>query len=336
MIRVHAPSRLHFGLLSLSSPDPWPNLLGEPVVPSRRFGGAGLMIEEPGILLTTQPAADWSAQGALAERTLEYVWSLLQELPSGQIRPQRLVIERAAPEHVGLGTGTQLGLAVARALTAAAGLAELDVTESARRIGRGQRSGVGVHGFARGGFLVEAGRRDVDTLAPLVAHAAFPETWRIVLVLPPWGSGLHGQQEKEAFAEVGHQRRCLEATDCLCRLLLLGLLPALCEQDLAAFGEALYDFNRRAGESFAAVQGGPFASDRIRHVVEFVRWQGVRGVGQSSWGPAVFAVAEDPLRAADLAERIRKHFQLEAGDVWITAACNRGAALERNEEAACS
>src|ERR1700730_4550769 len=101
MIRVRAPSRLHFGLLSLFSGERWPNMLGEPAVPARRFGGAGLMIEEPGIELTVQPAVDWSAHGALAERALRYARRFVQTMALDVVRPQRLVIVRAAPEHGG-------------------------------------------------------------------------------------------------------------------------------------------------------------------------------------------------------------------------------------------
>ncbi len=137
MIRVRAPSRLHFGLLGLSSLEQWPNLLGEKVVPSRRFGGAGLMIQDPGIELTAQPADDWAAEGALAERALEYARHFARTFPPDIIRPHRLVIERAAPEHAGLGTGTQLGLAVARALGTACGLPDPDALELGRRAGRG-------------------------------------------------------------------------------------------------------------------------------------------------------------------------------------------------------
>lgn len=330
MIRVRAPSRLHFGLLVLSPGERWPNLLGERVVPSRRFGGVGLMIEDPGIELTAHPAADWSAQGALAERALEYARRLAQTLPPDQVEPHRFVVARAAPEHTGLGTGTQLGMAVARALTTACGLPDLDAIELARRIGRGQRSGVGVHGFVQGGFLVEAGQPSGGGLATLVAHASFPESWRLVLVLPPWGSGLHGHEEKEAFVRLDRQPMTLETTNSLCRLALLGMLPALREQNLNAFGEALYDFNLRAGQAFAAVQGGPYANRQIAELVTFIRRQGIRGAGQSSWGPAVFAVAEDSARAADLAQRIREHFQLGTAEVFVTAACNHGASVVRS------
>src|SRR5712692_7630926 len=103
MVRVRAPSRLHFGLLGLSCPAPWPNLFGEKVVPSRQFGGAGLMIDSPGIELIVQPADVWSAQGALGERALAVARRFAQTLPPDMLQPQRLIIERAAPEHAGLG-----------------------------------------------------------------------------------------------------------------------------------------------------------------------------------------------------------------------------------------
>src|SRR5690349_24619750 len=81
MVHVRAPSRLHFGLLSLSREEKWPNLQGEQAVPSRHFGGADLMIEEPGIDLSVQPAVSWSAHGPLAERALAYAHRFGQTLP---------------------------------------------------------------------------------------------------------------------------------------------------------------------------------------------------------------------------------------------------------------
>ena len=327
MIRVRAASRLHFGLLSLFATERWPNRLGEQAVPVRRFGGAGLMVLEPGIELTVRPAAEWSARGALAERALRYARRFAQALAPDSVRPQHLEICRAGPEHAGLGVGTQLGLAVARALAVSFGLADLDTSKLARHVGRGERSGLGIHGFAHGGFLVEAGHRSENTIAPLVARADFPSSWRVVLALPPWGAGLHDRQEEEAFANLRHGQMELEMTDSLCRLVLLGMLPALRECDLDAFGEALYDFNLRVGQIFAAVQGGPYANCQVNELVAFVRRQGIRGVGQSSWGPAVFAITEDPLQAANLASQIREHFHLETADVLVTPGCNHGAVV---------
>src|SRR5207248_259255 len=123
------------------------------------------------------------------------------------------------------GTGTQLGLAVALAMVKSSGVSDVDGPDLARRVGRGARSALGVHGFAQGGFLVEAGKRDGDPLAPLVARSAFPETWRVVVALPPGEPGIHGRQESLAFEYLRSHAVNSAVTDALCRLVLLGLLP---------------------------------------------------------------------------------------------------------------
>jgi predicted sugar kinase len=109
------------------------------------------------------------------------------------------------------------------------------------------------------------------------------------------------------------------------------MLPALAERDERAFSEALYDFNQRVGEIFRRVQGGIYASATTADVVAYLRRQGVRGVGQSSWGPSVFAVLADEEQAEILVEEVREHFGWGAADVLCAQACNRGAALNTSE-----
>jgi len=327
MPRIRTSSRLHFGLLSLEAEGAtWPDRQGAFALPARRFGGVGLMVDRPGVVVCATPAPAWSAEGPLAERALRFAERFTAELrlPVGaEVVPQHLTVEESAPEHVGLGTGTQLGLAVGQALASAWGL-KLDAAELAKRVGRGARSALGVYGFERGGFLVDAGKGPGDGLAPLVARLAFPDSWRVVLALPPAGPGLHGKDERHAFAQLAG-RSAPGHTEALCRLVLLGLLPALVEADLDAFGEALTDFNARVGEAFAPAQGGTYAGPRVTALVEHLRHQGARGVGQSSWGPTVFAVVGDEDRAAYLGEQLRERFGLAAGDVQVTRAANRGA-----------
>jgi beta-RFAP synthase len=325
MIHVQTPSRLHFGLLSLSAEANWANHLGETVHPARRFGGVGLMVHEPGVCLTARPAAAWSADGPLAERALAFARACAATLPPDSVVPLALHVTRAAPEHQGLGTGTQLGLAVARAVTAAAGHTEESAIDLARRVGRGGRSALGVHGFARGGLLVEAGKAAPREVAPLVARLDFPEDWPVVLILAP-RRGLHGGAESRAFERLAQTARGREATDPLCRLVLLGLLPAVAERDCRAFGEALFEFNVRVGELFAPVQGGVYANSVVADVVAFVRGQEIAGVAQSSWGPGVCAVAPDTDAAANLATRLRRQFGW--AEVLVTGARNTGAAVE--------
>jgi beta-RFAP synthase len=326
MIRVTAPARLHFGLLSLPAEgeDFWPDRHGASVLPARRFGGVGLMVEEPALRLRVEPADGWSAEGPLADRALAFARRFAATVPPVALAPHRLVVEVAPPGHCGFGTGTQLGLAVARALAVAAGLPKLTASDLALRVGRGLRSALGVHGFAGGGFLVEPGKRSDEGVSPLLVRLPFPAAWRVVIALPTDQPGPHGARERQAFRDLPVCSSSADATAALCRLVLLGMLPALVEEDVDAFGEALHDFNSRVGEAFAPVQGGTYAGRRVAEVVEFVRRRGVRGVGQSSWGPAVFAVVADEDRADDVARRLRSEVTPDM-TVLVTRGRNRGA-----------
>jgi beta-ribofuranosylaminobenzene 5'-phosphate synthase len=283
MIRVTAPSRLHFGLFHIPSEQD----AGAPI-PPRQYGGVGLMIDKPGVELSLSPAKAWSATGPCADRAFAFAQEFMRQCP-GSKATFALAVERCAAEHVGLGTGTQLGLAVAKALAIALGRPDWHAAELARRVGRGLRSGIGVHGFDKGGLIVDGGKGVQSTVAPLVARHEFPDTWAILLIVPKQLQGVHGDLEREALAQLAKWQSTLE-TDALCRLVLLGVLPALVEQDLPAFGEALYEFNRRVGAMFKPWQGGVYANPSTEALIAWLRNQGVKGVGQSSWGPAVFAI----------------------------------------------
>lgn len=347
MIQIEAYSRLHFGFLNPGSG----NISELEPALSRCFGGVGMMIAQPDLSLRVESASSWSAEGPLAERALAFAQRFAEtncrEEGREDLPPRHLRIERAMPAHAGLGSGTQLGLSVARALAASWNL-HCDLATLARRVGRGLRSALGAHGFEHGGLLVEAGKRSTEGLAPLVAPQPFPEDWRVVVALVPHPSsprnggqearrtaaGLHGRDEVEAFAGLTVDPAAGARTEALCRLVLLGLLPALIEHDLQAFGEALYEFNWRVGEVFAPVQGGVYASAGVAEVISFVRGQHILGVGQSSWGPAVFAVVADEDRARHLAAQLRGRFALEDAAVWATAACNHGAKLRKEDQLA--
>jgi len=292
MIRVRTGSRLHFGLFNAGSASS-----------GRRFGGVGLMIDDPGIKLVAHPASEWSATGPLASRVLNFVEHLRSAWDGSPLQPLAFTIESTAPEHVGLGTGTQLGMAVARTIQLAMGRHETTAEELARLCGRGQRSALGVHGFLHGGFLVEGGQATAGKLSPLLVRLPWPDEWRILLVNPQRTPGIHGESERSAFRQLRDARSFDALTDQLCRLTLTGMIPALLERDLPAFGEALHEFNALAGAWFAPLQGGTYAGPTVEKVVAWLRQRDIRAVGQSSWGPTVFAVVE----AAQEEELSREH-----------------------------
>jgi beta-RFAP synthase len=321
MIRVQTPSRLHFGLFRVSASA---DRSGQP---DRRFGGIGLMVQSPGLRLAAEPAERWSAEGPLAERTLSFVRCFLETYPPETFAPLQFIIEQAPPQHVGLGTGTQLGLALARALVASVGRTDCNIADLARRVGRGARSAIGIHGFERGGFLVDAGKTAHEEVAPLAARVPFPEEWRLVLVTPQRQTGMHGAAERRVFQDFEGFGPVAEQTDMLCRFVLVELLPTLTERDLTTFGEALHEFNARVGETFASVQGGTYSSAQVSELVAFLRGRGIRGVGQSSWGPTVFAILEDEHEADDLVAVLRRQFAFQESEIVVTRACNRGATV---------
>jgi beta-RFAP synthase len=293
MIHVVAPSRLHFGLFHVP-------VAGEQSR-DRVFGGVGLMVDTPGVAVAAKPADSWQFEGMLASRAQEFAMWYTMSLPEEERRAYQVLVERCPAEHTGLGVGTQLGLAVAKALAVAHGRDNAPATELAARVGRGERSAIGVHGFDRGGLITELGKRPGEDVSPLVEHVALPRQWRVVLFNLPSSSAWHGARERMAFANAG-----AGDPEALRRIAQTAILPAARSADIQAFGAAVHEFNRKAGEPFVAAQGGPYASRAIEELIADVRAAGIRGVGQSSWGPTVFAVVPDADTAMSLVLRFNR------------------------------
>jgi beta-ribofuranosylaminobenzene 5'-phosphate synthase len=309
---VEAPARLHFGVLDLRG------ALG------RRFGGLGAAVPHPSLLLEAAPASDVRAEGPDAGRAAEFARRFLDfhRLRDGV----RLRVHRAIPAHAGLGSGTQLGLAVARAIAELRGLATEPVA-LARAVGRGRRSAIGTWAFALGGFLVEGGRRPgSDGVAPLLARLPIPEGWRCVVAVPAGAPGLSGEAEAAAFDRLpAPPEREVER---VAHLVLMQLLPALAEADLAGFGAALSEVQRVTGAWFSPEQGGVFAPGQSELLVRRLAEWGAAGVGQSSWGPAVYGLAADDDVARHLAGRAREAVG-EGGAVFAGGFADRGARVWR-------
>ena len=128
-VTIKVPARLHLGFLDLSGDA------------ARRFGSLGLPLSEPETVVTLSHARETSAEGPDAARAAEHLKQLSQHL--GIRTPHRLVIERAIPPHAGLGSGTQIAIAVAAALRTLHQL-PLDTAADAILLGRGERSGIGI------------------------------------------------------------------------------------------------------------------------------------------------------------------------------------------------
>ncbi len=341
LVRVVTSSRLHFGMLSVNQPG------------QRRYGGVGAMVDAPGLEVIFRPAERFEAAGPLADRALQaarLVARSLEPIPktsevsktsevcAGKAGepPCRIEILRAPPLHVGLGTGTQLAMAVAAGLNAwlqrppIASVSERPshVTADwlARCVGRGRRSAIGLYGFAHGGLLYESGKTDEEEIAPLGARVELPPAWRFVLVRPRDLRGLCDEAEREAFA--GLPPVPVERTEMLRRESLDRLLPAAAEGRFEEFSESLYRFGHAAGLSFAAWQGGAFSGQRLAALVDWIRARGIRGVGQTSWGPTLFAALPDESSAQEFLARLRARPDACDLELTLAAADNHGARIE--------
>lgn len=286
---VEAPARLHLGFL-----DPSASL-------GRRFASLGLVIDGMSTEISLSGAgedqivlpADCGA--GMGERLARHLGVLRRE--TGLEQPLRVVLHRVPAAHAGFGSGTQLALALGRAFASYHGL-DLGTRQIAGLLGRGERSGIGIAGFERGGLLLDGGPGAAGA-APLLAQADFPSAWRVLLVLDQRIDGLHGSAERVAIDRLPPFPRELAAD--LCHQVLMRLLPAAIEADFKPFAEAVSTVQQQIGDYFAPAQGGSmYTSPDVERVLEWIRPRYRAGIGQSSWGPTGFAILPSAASAAEV------------------------------------
>jgi beta-RFAP synthase len=314
-VSVTAPARLHFGFLNLHGG------LG------RRFGSFGMAVDGFSTRLYAVPttnADNLRVEGPDHYRqTIKRASSFANTITDGLDleRAAAITIEEAIPDHAGLGSGTQLGLAVATVLTKLHGL-DLGVDEMARLLGRGARSGIGIGVFEQGGVILDGGvagdgsddgadNGENGPPSPATSRLAFPDEWRLMLILDLKSKGLHGGKESAAF-DVLPPYQPEQAAD-LCRMIIMQALPALAEKNISGFGRAVTALQEAVGDHFAAAQGGRYSSPRVGEVLSWLAGQGVEGYGQSSWGPTGFAFFEGEAEATRMIEAAGQKWKDDGG-----------------------
>ncbi|RKZ48295.1 MAG: GHMP kinase [Gammaproteobacteria bacterium] len=293
-ISVIAPARLHLGFLDMHGG------LG------RQFGSLGLCLSEIYTHLTAKKSDDIVIHGPSSQRGTEYVSRIFNALKiTGGVD---ITIHEEIPEHAGLGSGTQLSLAIGMAISRLYG-SQKSVREIAALMKRGSRSGIGIGGFSMGGFLVDAGRGEATEVPPIVSHCYFPEEWRVLLVFDKNVEGINGAPEKEIFDELPPMTE--EVSGRICRLVLMQVLPALAEKNCIKFGSAITEIQIMIGEHFSDAQDGHYSSQQVAEVMHWLSDRGATGIGQSSWGPTGFAIYPNELEAYSALQSVRKNWQEE-------------------------
>lgn len=267
----------------------------------RKFGSIGLCLEDIATELEVIPAPDISASGPSAELARLNAEKLLAEL--GPDTGVNINVRRAIPEHAGLGSGTQMAMAVGAAVNRLLGL-DFTTQQLSLLLERGRRSGIGIGTFNAGGFILDGGHNAGTAMPPVLFQLPIPDTWRFILVLDTGQRGLSGRDEVKAFRNLPPMNETVAGN--ICRRVLMQALPAIREDDCAAFGEAITAVQTMNGEYFSAAQGGQYSSEAVAEVVRFLQAHGATGAGQSSWGPTGFAIYPNETEGYQALRRARK------------------------------
>jgi len=327
-VTVRAPGRLHLGFL-----DPAGTL-------GRAFGSLGLVIDgfETVVELSDAPADGVTALTPAGQAELGRARGHLERLRerTGRRTPLQLRLLQVLPAHAGLGSGTQLALAIGRAFARWHDLS-VDSATLAGWLGRGRRSGVGIAGFDRGGLLLDGGPAADGAPAPLLSRLALPEPWRVVVVRDASRQGLSGAAEKQALVGLPPLPQPVAAE--ICHQTLMRVLAGAASADFPAFAAGLTRIQQLLGEHFAPAQGGSaYASAAVGQLLQWLA-EAHRGrapdgeeaahgaaVGQSSWGPTGFAILPSAAAAEAAVRAVHDAGLVTAGlSLQVVRARNHGA-----------
>jgi beta-ribofuranosylaminobenzene 5'-phosphate synthase len=326
---IETPSRLHLTLLDLNG------------IYGRIDGGVGITLKNPCLKIRAESVHDGVEvefskscqliQGLVEDYTVKIEKSALNIKNALEIEGNfKFRVDSAFPPHSGLGSGTQLSLAVAKLISNMNGQ-DLKALDLAKIVGRGGTSGIGVESFENGGFIIDGGHKcdekqgflpssaSCASPPPIIARYDFPEDWRIILVIPDVERGVSGAKEVNAF-----QTYCpipLGEVEKLSHLMLMKLMPSVLESDLDTFGEAV---NKIQNIGFKRIEN-KLQNPYITKIMGDLRVAGAAGVGMSSFGPTIFAVTDtNELDIVNAANDALKDVGVE---IISTRAQNSGAKL---------
>jgi len=316
---IQTPSRIHLTLTDLSGSC------------GRVDGGVGLSLDQPNIVLEAEPSRDLRVDGDIDGRARKAAEAVRQHFGLGGAH---LSLRGVYRMHVGLGGGTQLALAAGKAMCELYGFSA-STRQIATIVNRGGTSGIGVAAFESGGFIIDGGHsfgpgKDKTDFRPssassgirpppVIARHEFPANWKVLLAVPNLPKGAFGQREVDIFKEYCPVPQS-EVHE-LCYQILARMAPSLVEEDLDEFGAAV---NRIQDLGFKRVEV-MLQHPLVRSLMEEMRNAGAACAGLSSFGPAVYAVADTSGRDIEAAA---KELMSEAGgDVLITCSRNSGAKI---------
>ncbi len=330
-LRITTPCRIHLSLID------------ENGYTGRVDGGIGLMLDHPNVVFEASNCAEEFK--IEAHKYYRESIEVINEIASKVFKIFNISnknfhfnLKRYFPSHVGLGSKTQLSLAIATAITKLKNITHLTTSELTKLVDRGGTSGIGWRGFETGGFILDGGHdfgkgKEKETFLPSSASSSanpaltifthnIPENWRFVLIIPNVKKGAFGDEEISVFQnyapiprnevnEVSHQ-------------IIMKIIPGIIKNDLKCFGEGL---KRIQNIGFKKVEI-ELQHDIVKDLLKFFEEYGLKAYGMSSFGPSVVGIVESDSEAEALLKKVQKKQKNGGGHIYICKPNNTGAKIE--------
>ncbi|MEM1898475.1 MAG: hypothetical protein QXD36_05235 [Sulfolobales archaeon] len=306
VIEVRAGYRLHLGFY---------RFYDNPYI----YGSLGVSVEEPhiSVLVRSSPILKVRCDTKLCEELVVATARLLN------IRDVEVEVSGYLSHHVGLGSRTRILLTTYLALTNYLGV-EADVGRVINLLGGRKISGVGIYSFFYGNLVVDSGLNvnDASMHYPKLLYLyEVPGNWYLIIVLPEGFKGLSEVEEVSIIRNV----EAFPKQELLYKE-FVRLLTSLSLRDFNIFTNALSRIQELTGEYFSKYQGGVFAHDISEELATVMRSEGVRGIGQSSWGPTIYGFTDSYAKALSVRSSILSYAERKGLSVkcWVTNIASLG------------
>lgn len=292
-ISVKTPSRLHFGFFNFSE-----------------FSSAGVAIEKPNFFIEVEKSGKLKVEGFSKERATRYAKIFIKKFNLDE--NLRVKIKEEIPKHVGLGSGTQLALAIGTAISKLFEL-NLDVENIAKITKRGKISKVGIFAFKYGGFVVD-NRKDFN--------CKLPENWYWLVAIPRNKRGLSGRKENFAFInlpKISDEKKLERIKE--------KMIESAIKKDIYPFGKAINELDIENGKVFSKFQNGTYISKDVENGIKILLENDAFTAGQSSWGPGFYGLFDSNENAKKIQNKLKNFFG-EKAEIFITKTNNKGAEVK--------
>ena len=278
-IILDTPARIHLGFLDL-------NHLAE-----RNFGSIGLTISKFKNIfeIKEHDKFEIESKDKTIKKKIEKIFKKFSKIK--KLKNCKIIVSQNIPQHVGLGSGTQISLSVGYLISEFNNL-NFSINEISQISERGLRSGIGIQSFKTGGFIVDSGKAKGSNSLPLtIFNKKWPKQWKIILVFDQKISGIFGKNEVQEFNKM--KKEVLNIGNINCKTVLMKILPSIIEKDFANFSSGIQIIQDNMSKIFYRNKKNKFASKEIELIFNFLKKKKIFGFGQTSWGPTGFIFCEN-------------------------------------------